>query len=127
MKFDIVTDYLNKVKEEYKMVGLDCKVMKGYEVVYRYIKGNMDADSEKPLTEDTLFEIFSATKMTTMVAVMQLINVNISVYTFAYIRMYNLAYYMFGLGQTYNKSFSLTALPSFLVLFFLLNMILQTI
>src|SRR5699024_8835660 len=55
------------------------------------------------------------------------INVNISVYTFAYIRMYNLAYYMFGLGQTYNKSFSLTALPSFLVLFFLLNMIFQTI
>jgi CubicO group peptidase (beta-lactamase class C family) len=71
MNFDKLTKYIDSLNKEYGIPAADCKITKGHEVVYRHMTGHSDYNNTLPLTEDTLFRLFSATKLVTMTAVMQ--------------------------------------------------------
>ena len=73
MEFGKLTDYLNTLEEKYSVHGLDFKVMKGHEVVYRYMTGHSDYEMKVPVTENDLYDIYSCSKVITMTAVMQLV------------------------------------------------------
>lgn len=71
MNFDKLTEYIDSLNKEYGIPAVDCKITKGHEVVYRHMTGYSDFENTTPITEDTLFRLFSATKVVTMTAVMQ--------------------------------------------------------
>lgn len=71
MNFDKLTEYIDSLNKEYGIPAADCKITKGHEVVYRHMTGYSDYKNTIPITEDTLFRLFSATKIVTMTAVMQ--------------------------------------------------------
>ncbi len=71
MNFDKLTEYINSLNKEYGIPAASCKITKDHEVVYRHMTGYSDYDYKKPLAENTLFRLFSATKVVTMTAVMQ--------------------------------------------------------
>jgi CubicO group peptidase (beta-lactamase class C family) len=71
MNFDKLTEYIDSLNKEYGIPAADCKITMGHEVVYRHMTGYSDYNNRLPVTEDTLFRLFSATKVVTMTAVMQ--------------------------------------------------------
>lgn len=73
MDFSKVTAYLNTLEEKYSVHGLDVKVTKEHETVYRYMTGHSDYEGKKPVSEEDLYDIYSCTKVITMVGVMQLV------------------------------------------------------
>ena len=72
MSFDNLTRYLDSLAETYGMPSVDCKVTLGADAVYRHSAGFADFARQRPVTPDTLYYIYSATKVITMTAVMQL-------------------------------------------------------
>jgi CubicO group peptidase (beta-lactamase class C family) len=73
MDFTKLKTYLNILEENYGVHGLDCKVMKEHETVYRYMTGHSDYALNVPVSETDLYEVYSCTKIITMTAVMQLV------------------------------------------------------
>ncbi|HEY9575779.1 MAG TPA: serine hydrolase domain-containing protein [Lachnospiraceae bacterium] len=73
MNFDKLTEYLESLEESYGIPASDIKVTKGYETVYRHQTGYSDYEKTKRVDDTVLYRLFSATKVITMVAVMQLI------------------------------------------------------
>lgn len=73
MNFECVTEYLNTLEDRYQVHGLDCKVMKDHQTVYRHMTGHSDYDRKMDVSENDLYDIYSASKILTMVGVMQLI------------------------------------------------------
>ncbi len=73
MNFEKVSEYLDSLKEQFGVRCTDCIVLFEHVPVYRHLTGTMDFEDTKPLTEDNLHDIFSASKVMTMVAVMQLV------------------------------------------------------
>lgn len=73
MDFSKLTAYLDSLEENYEVHGLDIKVCKGHETVYRYMTGHSDYDRKVPVTENDLYNVYSCSKVITMTAVMQLI------------------------------------------------------
>lgn len=71
MNFDKLTEYMDSLNKEYGIPAADCKITKGHEVIYRHMVGHADYEKNKPITEQTFFRFFSATKLITMTAVMQ--------------------------------------------------------
>ncbi len=71
MNFDKLTEYINSLHKEYGIPAADCQITKDHEVVYRHLTGCSDMGNTSPLTKDTLFRLFSATKVVTMTAVLQ--------------------------------------------------------
>ncbi len=71
MNFNKLTEYLNSLEEEYGIPASDCKITKDHQVIYRKMNGYSDYDKKTPINEDTLYQLFSATKLVTMIAVMQ--------------------------------------------------------
>ena len=67
-----VEAYLDSLKEKYGVRCCDCIVLKDHEVLLRHMTGNYDFEDSKPLTGDNLHDIFSASKVLTMIGVMQL-------------------------------------------------------
>lgn len=68
-----VTGYLDSLKDQYECRCVDCKVVQGHKEIYRHMTGTMDFQNSIPLRKDNLFDVYSATKVFTMVAAMQLI------------------------------------------------------
>ena len=56
----------------YGIAGNDLAVFVGYRQVYRYMSGWQNLDEKIPLSERTLFRMFSMTKPVTVTAAMQL-------------------------------------------------------
>ncbi len=73
MDFTRVSTYLDSLEEKYQIHGLDCLIMKDHEQIYRHMCGCSDYAQKKPVNGTELYDIFSASKIATMTAVMQLV------------------------------------------------------
>ena len=73
MAFEKLTEYLDSLGESYGVPGLDCKVMKDHQVLYRHSAGYSDFLGKRPVFGNELYDLYSATKVVTMLAVMQLV------------------------------------------------------
>lgn len=73
MDFNQLTEYIDSLREEYGIHAADCKITKDHQTVYRHMAGYADYEEKVPLSEKNLFRLFSATKLITMTAVLQLI------------------------------------------------------
>ena len=73
MSFDQkLTAFLNRSMDEYRIPGLDLCVFHEHKEVFRYKAGYRDLENKLPITENTLYNIYSNTKVITCVAAMQL-------------------------------------------------------
>lgn len=67
-----MTALLESIKEEFNLPGIDCAVWHQHKPVFRYMSGVEDVDTRDPITENTLYNIYSNTKVIACVAAMQL-------------------------------------------------------
>lgn len=72
MNFSEITSYMDSLKDRFGVRCADCIILKAHRVVYRHIVGNADYSDTVPLTENNLHDVFSASKVLTMIGVMQL-------------------------------------------------------
>ena len=72
MDFGKLTEYLDSLNTACGIPCLDLKVMRDHNTVYRHMTGFSDHAKKHPVTENNLFDVYSATKVITMTAVMQL-------------------------------------------------------
>ena len=73
MNFERVAAYIDTLGEKYGLSGVDCRVMKDHEVVFRRMWGWSDYDRTRPVTANDLYDVYSCTKVITMTACMQLV------------------------------------------------------
>lgn len=73
MNFEKLTAYLDDLKNTYGVPGLDIKVMRDHETIYRHQSGCSDYEGKVPMNGSELYDVYSATKVITMTAVMQLV------------------------------------------------------
>ena len=73
MDFSKLTAYLETLNERYGVKGLDIKITKDHECIYRHMVGHSDYDCTVPVSDKDLYDVYSCTKVLTMTAVMQLI------------------------------------------------------
>lgn len=71
MNFDKITDYLNSLEAE-GIPSTDSLIYKDHEVVYRHFNGYADSAKLKKMKGNELYLMFSATKLITMTAALQL-------------------------------------------------------
>lgn len=71
MNETVLINYLNSL-EECGIPGCDCVVYHHHEPVFRHITGYTDTASKKPLAQTNTYWLYSATKLFTCTAVMQL-------------------------------------------------------
>ncbi len=69
---DKLTAWLDNYAEENHLPGYDCAVRHHHREIYRVRKGFADVETQTPLTEHTLYRIYSNTKVITCVAALQL-------------------------------------------------------
>lgn len=72
MDFSKLTKYLDNLEKDYGVPGYDLIVRKDHETVYRRTGGFSDYEKTRPVGEDDLYFMYSATKVITMTAAMQL-------------------------------------------------------
>lgn len=72
MNFSYLEDFLNNLVSEHQIPGVDCIVKKRHETIFRHHAGFADKEAGKPMTGSELFNLYSATKAITCVAVLQL-------------------------------------------------------
>ena len=73
MNFKKITEYLDSLVNEKNIPSVDCIIYKDHEQIYRHLTGCVDADKKVPVSKDTLYLMFSMTKVQTMIALMQLV------------------------------------------------------
>ena len=73
MQWNKLTRYLDSLSETYGIPAVDCRIAKGYEVVYRHAAGYADTAKTRPVSPDDVYFVYSATKVVTVAAVMQLV------------------------------------------------------
>ncbi|MEZ4510009.1 MAG: serine hydrolase domain-containing protein, partial [Eubacteriales bacterium] len=73
MDFSKLTEYLNSLESKYEVHGLDCKIMRGHEVLYRHMAGHSDYARTTPVSDHDLYDLYSCTKVITMAGVMSLV------------------------------------------------------
>lgn len=69
-------DYLRKFMDtvpELGVSGIDCIVYKDHQLIFRYAAGYSDIEKRLPMSTDALYNIYSATKIITCTAAMQLV------------------------------------------------------
>lgn len=71
MDFKKLTEYLESLEDAYGIPACDCKIMKDHREIYRHLTGWADYGKHVPLGKDTVYRLFSATKLVTMTAVLQ--------------------------------------------------------
>lgn len=71
--FSHLTKYLDSLSRRFGIPGCGCAVAVDGKVVYRHFTGFRDEEKELPVTENTTWWIYSATKLFTCTAAMQLI------------------------------------------------------
>lgn len=72
MNFDKLTEYINSLDEKYGIKAADCKITQNHRVVYRHMTGHSDYEGNTPISDQDLYYLYSATKVITMIAVLQL-------------------------------------------------------
>lgn len=73
MNFNKVTAFLDSLKDQYNVRSTDCIILINHQPVFRHLTGTSDFAETIPLTENNLHDVFSASKVLTMIAVMQLV------------------------------------------------------
>ena len=73
MNFDALDRYLDSFYREKNIPGLGCAVSVGGEIVHKHFAGFQNVEKEIPFGEDTLVNLYSATKISTVTAAMRLI------------------------------------------------------
>ncbi len=73
MDFSKLTAFLDSVETDYGVPGYDVLITRFHETVYRRMGGHSDYEGRVPMNGNELYYIYSATKVITMVAAMQLI------------------------------------------------------
>lgn len=68
-----VSNYLNKVMELHNIPGLALAVVEDDKVIYKNYFGKASLEKDRPVDKNTLFRIFSATKLITSTGIFQLI------------------------------------------------------
>jgi len=71
MNRKILSDYLNSL-EQCGIPGCDCAVVHNHEVVFRHAAGYADTERKNPISDKNTYWLYSATKLITCTAVMQL-------------------------------------------------------
>lgn len=72
MNFEKITNYLNSLETE-GIPSVDCMIYKDHEMVYRHMNGYADGAKTRRLVGNELYLMFSATKLVTMTAALQLV------------------------------------------------------
>jgi CubicO group peptidase (beta-lactamase class C family) len=72
MNFEKITSYLNSLEAE-GIPSVDCMIYKNHELVYRHFSGYSDSAKMKKMQGNELYLMFSATKLITMTAALQLV------------------------------------------------------
>ncbi len=72
MNFEKITAYLNSLEAE-GIPSVDCMIYKNHEPVYRHYNGYADSAKTKKIQGKELYLMFSATKLITMTAALQLV------------------------------------------------------
>lgn len=72
MKFEILKNCLDGIMTEYNTPGVDCIVYKEHKPVFRYFNGFADVENVIKTDENTLYLIYSMTKMLTCTSMLQL-------------------------------------------------------
>ncbi|MBO5070111.1 MAG: beta-lactamase family protein, partial [Roseburia sp.] len=67
-----LTEFLDSEMKKYNMPGYDCSIYHHHKEVYRHSNGFADLGSKRPITKNTLYNIYSNTKVITCVAALQL-------------------------------------------------------
>lgn len=70
---DRVEAYLDSLQVRYGVRAVECVVLREHEVLLHFIKGTRDLAGKEPLTENHLHNVYSASKVLTATAVMQLV------------------------------------------------------
>ena len=73
MEFQVLSSYLDSLGERYGVPGLDFKIMKEHQTVYRHMAGCSDYLGRRPVEGSELYDLYSCTKVVTMTGVMQLV------------------------------------------------------
>ena len=73
MDFSKLTAFLDSLEAQYGVPGYDIRITREHETVYRHMGGFSDYDGLVPMNGNELYYIYSATKVITMAAAMQLI------------------------------------------------------
>ena len=73
MNFHLLEEYLDSLNEEYGIPAIDMIVTKDHETVFRRMVGTADPETGRPVSPRDFYLFFSATKLVTMTAMMQLI------------------------------------------------------
>lgn len=73
MNFEKLTEYMDSLGEKYGIHAADIKITKDHQPIYRHMAGYSDYEDKIPLSENNLFRLYSATKVITMTAVLQLL------------------------------------------------------
>lgn len=70
--FDDLRNFMDTVPE-LGVSGIDCIVYKDHKLIFRYAAGYSDIENQIPMQPNALYNIYSATKIITCVAAMQLV------------------------------------------------------
>ncbi len=73
MNFTKLTEYLDSLETNYKIPGGDCIICQNHETIYRHGFGFSDYEKKKPVDPNDIYMLYSASKVITMTAVLQLI------------------------------------------------------
>lgn len=71
MNIDKITKYLDSLIER-GIPSVDCLIMENHKLVYRHSAGSVD-EKNTPVSDDTMYLMFSMTKVQTMACVLQLV------------------------------------------------------
>lgn len=72
MNFSKLEAFQDSLQEIYGIPATDCKITKDHQVVYRHMTGHSDYMGQIPVSEQNLYRLYSATKIITATAVLQL-------------------------------------------------------
>ena len=73
MNFQKMDQFIDKIEELYGVPNCDCSVYCRHKEVFRHRAGHADSAGKRPVSENDLYWLYSASKVTLATAVMQLI------------------------------------------------------
>lgn len=73
MNFQKLSEYLHSLEREHQVPASCCRITVDHQTVFSQSDGWMDEKKSRPVQEQSLFRLFSATKIVTVIATLQLI------------------------------------------------------
>ncbi len=70
--FEYTDEFLGRIVHEKKVMGVSAYVARGGKALHRRYMGWADAENRRPIGDDTIYRMYSATKPATVVALLQL-------------------------------------------------------